>query len=151
MHARRRHQPDRTMAAPWAPMPASLLLLRSIAGLALAVSLGLGCFSPGTFQMVNGPAPGSLTHVAVNNRYEAPADVYLRMGSMRIHLLHVPATSSAAITIPPALAGLSAHVIVWVHGEQPLVSVHEVLLAADTRLELIVSPANQHLHVARRS
>ena len=145
MYPRGRHQADRTGAA----IPASHLV-RSSAGLALAALLG--CVAPGTFHMMDGLDPDSShMHLAVENRYTAPVDVYLRLGTVRIHLLQVPATTSAAMVIPSALAGHSVQVIVWVRGEQPFVSTHDVLLATDTRLELIVSPTDPPLYVVRRS
>jgi len=113
--------------------------------------LVVGCVAPGTFHLFDGADPGSHMHLAVENHHSAPVDVYLRLGSVRIHLLQVPATSSAAIAIPPALAGRSARVVVCVNGDQTFVSANEVLLVADTRLELTVSPANPPLYVVRRS
>lgn len=134
--------------AAWFSFSARRLVL-PLAALAL-LALG-GCAARRPFHMVSGVDQTSLMHLAVENRYTAPVDVYLRMGTVRIHLLQVPASTSAAIAIPPTLAGLSARVIVWVHGEQPFVSTHDVLLTAETRLELVVSPTGPPLYVVRRS
>lgn len=147
MYPRDRRQPDQIAGACCATLSARRRL-RASAG--LTAGLLLGCVAPGTFHLVDGADPGTRMHLAVENHYSAPVDVYLRMGSARIHLLQVPATSSASIAIPPALAGRSAVVIVWVHGEQQFVSTSEVLLAADTSLELTVSPANPPVYLVRR-
>jgi hypothetical protein len=101
--------------------------------------------------MVNGADQTMLMQLAVENHHTSPVDVYLRLGLVRIHLLQVPPSTSSAIAIPAELAGLSARVIVRVHGEQSFVSTHDVLLAADTRLELIISPTAPPLYVVRRS
>lgn len=116
-----------------------------VAGLALGACVN----RPGERGTV--PAPEAAIQLSVDNRYTSPAKIYLRLGSLRIHLLTVAAGSRGETRIPEEFAGLKAKMTVWIPSESYTAATDDFVLAPGARLELSITPSSPPLIVRRSS
>lgn len=88
--------------------------------------------------------------LSVDNRHTSDARIYLRLGSLRIHLLTVAGNSRGETQIPEEFSGSKARVTVWIPSESYIATTADFTLEQGTRLELSITSAAPSL-IARRN
>jgi hypothetical protein len=84
------------------------------------------------------PPPTAPVTIAIHNTCDHAVSVFVRAGSLRLHVADVPAHKHVAAALPGGLHGMTARIQVWIGAHQQFLTSRPSILLPGASYELLV-------------